>query len=103
MGVDNKTVGEKYMNLKKTTSTLTKVSKTNGKDTYELKLDNDDKVVDWDNTTETLTSRRQYSILPTFRRITLTCCTRPLLYSTRIARLFTAFLLPLTTPSSPIF
>ena len=58
MGVDNKTVGEKYMNLKKTTSTLTKVSKTNGKDTYELKLDNDDKVVDWDNTTETLTSKK---------------------------------------------
>ena len=54
MGVDNKTVGEKYMNLKKTTSTLTKVSKTNGKDTYELTLD--EKAVNWDNTTETKAS-----------------------------------------------
>ena len=54
MGVDNKTVGEKYMNLKKTTSTLTKVSKTNGKDTYELTLD--EKAADWDNTTETKAS-----------------------------------------------
>ena len=50
MGVDNKTVGEKYMNLKKTTSTLTKVSKTNGKDTYELTLDKN--AANWDNTTE---------------------------------------------------
>ena len=54
MGVDNKTVGEKYMNLKKTTSTLTKVSKTNGKDTYELTLDKD--AANWDNTTETKAS-----------------------------------------------
>ncbi len=58
MGVDNKTVGEKYMNLKKTTSTLIKVSKTNGKDTYELKLDSKDEVVDWDNTTETSASKK---------------------------------------------
>ena len=56
MGVDNKTVGEKYMNLKKTTSTLTKVSKTNGKDTYELTLDKD--AADWDNTTETEASKK---------------------------------------------
>ena len=54
MGVDNKTVGEKYMNLKKTTSTLTKVSKTNGKDTYELILD--ENAANWDNTTETKAS-----------------------------------------------
>ena len=54
MGVDNKTVGEKYMNLKKTTSTLTKVSKTNGKDTYELTLD--ENAADWDNTTESKAS-----------------------------------------------
>ena len=53
MGIDNQTVGEKYMNLKKSTSTLTKVIKTNGKDTYELTLDNTATVVDWDNTTET--------------------------------------------------
>ena len=49
---DNQTVGEKYMSLKKTTSTLTKVTKTSGKDTYTITLDNSDKIIDWDNTTE---------------------------------------------------
>ena len=47
---DNQTVGEKYMSLKKTTSTLTKVTKTSGKDTYTITLD--EKAIDWDNTTE---------------------------------------------------
>ena len=37
---DNQTVGEKYMGLKKTVATLTNVTKTSGKDTYELTLDN---------------------------------------------------------------
>ena len=49
---DNQTVGEKYMSLKKTTSTLTKVSKNSGKDTYTITLDSDKDVIDWDNTTE---------------------------------------------------
>ena len=40
MGVDNKTVGEKYMGLKKTVGTLEKVAKTSGKDTYELTITN---------------------------------------------------------------
>ena len=40
MGVDNKTVGEKYMGLKKTVGTLEKVAKTSGKDTYELTIAN---------------------------------------------------------------
>ena len=40
MGVDNKTVGEKYMGLKKTVGTLEKVAKTSGKDTYELTISN---------------------------------------------------------------
>ena len=39
LGTDNKTVGEKFMNLKKTQATLTSVVKTSGKDTYELTLD----------------------------------------------------------------
>ena len=38
MGVDNKTVGEKYMGLKKTVGTLSSFSKTSGKDTYEMSL-----------------------------------------------------------------
>ncbi len=37
---DNQTVGEKYMGLKKTVATLTNVTKTSGKDTYELTLNN---------------------------------------------------------------
>ena len=49
---DNQTVGEKYMSLKKTTSTLTKVSKNSGKDTYTITLDSNKDVIDWDNTTE---------------------------------------------------
>ena len=49
---DNQTVGEKYMSLKKTTSTLTKVTKNSGKDTYTIILDDDKEVIDWDNTTE---------------------------------------------------
>ena len=49
---DNQTVGEKYMSLKKTTSTLTKVTKTSGKDTYTITLDGSDKIIDWDNTTD---------------------------------------------------
>ena len=40
MGIDNKTVGEKYMGLKKTVGTLEKVAKTSGKDTYELTITN---------------------------------------------------------------
>ena len=38
MGVDNKTVGEKYMGLKKTVGTLASFAKTSGKDTYELTI-----------------------------------------------------------------
>ena len=41
LGDDNKTIGEKYMSLKKTVATLTEVTKTSGKDTYELTLDSD--------------------------------------------------------------
>ena len=52
LGDDNQTVGEKYMSLKKSTSTLTNVVKTNGKDTYTVTLDSTASVVDWDNTTE---------------------------------------------------
>ena len=52
LGEDNQTIGEKYMSLKKSTSTLTEVSKTNGKDTYELKLNSDKNVVDWNETTD---------------------------------------------------
>ena len=40
MGVDNKTVGEKYMGLKKTVGTLETFAKTSGKDTYELTISN---------------------------------------------------------------
>ena len=43
MGVDNKTVGEKYMGLKKTTGTLETFVKTSGKDTYEMTISNVDK------------------------------------------------------------
>ncbi len=39
MGHPNKTVGEKYMGLKKTVGTLATFAKTNGKDTYELTID----------------------------------------------------------------
>ena len=52
LGEDNQTIGEKYMSLKKSTSTLTEVSKTNGKDTYELTLNSDKNVVDWNETTD---------------------------------------------------
>ncbi|WNX85171.1 S-layer homology domain-containing protein [Agathobaculum sp. NTUH-O15-33] len=52
LGEDNQTIGEKYMSLKKSTSTLTEVSKTNGKDTYELTLDSNKDVVDWNETTD---------------------------------------------------
>ena len=38
LGDDNKTVGEKYMGLKKTVGTLSSFSKTSGKDTYEMSL-----------------------------------------------------------------
>ena len=38
MGVANKTIGEKYMGLKKTVGTLSSFSKTSGKDTYEISL-----------------------------------------------------------------
>nr|WP_158576170.1 S-layer homology domain-containing protein [Butyricicoccus sp. AF22-28AC] len=38
MGVANKTIGEKYMGLKKTVGTLSSFSKTSGKDTYEMSL-----------------------------------------------------------------
>ena len=40
MGVDNKTVGEKYMGLKKTVGTLETFAKTSGKDTYEMTISN---------------------------------------------------------------
>ena len=40
MGVDNKTVGEKYMGLKKTVGTLETFAKTSGKDTYEMTIIN---------------------------------------------------------------
>ena len=40
MGVDNKTVGEKYMGLKKTVGTLATFTKTSGKDTYEMTISN---------------------------------------------------------------
>ena len=56
LGDDNQTVGEKYMSLKKSTSTLTNVIKTNGKDTYTVTLDSTSSIVDWDNTTESQTS-----------------------------------------------
>ena len=38
MGVANKTIGEKYMGLKKTVGTLETFAKTSGKDTYEMSL-----------------------------------------------------------------
>ena len=38
LGDDNKTVGEKFMGLKKTVGTLAYVAKTSGKDTYELTI-----------------------------------------------------------------
>ena len=38
MGVANKTIGEKYMGLKKTVGTLSSFSTTSGKDTYEMSL-----------------------------------------------------------------
>mgnify|MGYP002297056099 FL=1 len=38
MGVANKTIGEKYMGLKKTVGTLSSFAKTSGKDTYEMSL-----------------------------------------------------------------
>ena len=37
-GDENKTIGEKYMGLKKTVGTLAYVAKTSGKDTYELTI-----------------------------------------------------------------
>ena len=46
----NETVGHKYLDLSKTVSTLTKVEKTDGKDTYELTLDDTKSVVNWDET-----------------------------------------------------
>ena len=46
----NETVGHKYLDLNKTVSTLTKVEKTDGKDTYELTLDDTKSVVNWDET-----------------------------------------------------
>ena len=50
LGDDNKTVGEKFMNLKKTTAVLTKVTKTSGKETFELTLGKD--TVDLNKTTD---------------------------------------------------
>ena len=50
LGDDNKTVGEKFMNLKKTTAVLTKVTKTSGKETFELTLDKS--TVDENKTTD---------------------------------------------------
>ena len=39
-GRDNKTIGEKFMGLKKTVGTMDTFSKTSGKDTYEMTIDN---------------------------------------------------------------
>ncbi len=50
LGNDNKTVGEKFMNLKKTTAVLEDVSKTSGKETFELTLDKT--TVDLNKTTD---------------------------------------------------
>ena len=50
LGDDNKTVGEKFMNLKKTTAVLADVSKTSGKETFELTLDKS--TVDENKTTD---------------------------------------------------
>ena len=50
LGDDNKTVGEKFMNLKKTTAVLEDVSKTSGKETFELTLDKT--TVDLNKTTD---------------------------------------------------
>ena len=50
LGDDNKTVGEKFMNLKKTTAVLEDVSKTSGKETFEISLDKD--TVDENKTTD---------------------------------------------------
>ena len=50
LGDDNKTVGEKFMNLKKTTAVLEDVSKTSGKETFELTLDKS--TVDENKTTD---------------------------------------------------
>ena len=58
---DNQTVGEKYMSLKKTTSTLTDVTKTSGKDTYTITLDNNSDIIDWDNTTENVNPLTQFT------------------------------------------
>ena len=58
---DNQTVGEKYMSLKKTTSTLTDVTKTSGKDTYTITLDNNHDIIDWDNTTENVNPLTQFT------------------------------------------
>ena len=44
----NETVGHKYLDLSKTVATLTKVEKTDGKDTYELTLDKN--TINWDET-----------------------------------------------------
>ena len=52
LGDDNKTVGEKFMNLKKTTSVLESVTKTSGKETYELTLTKDEDVYDANKTTD---------------------------------------------------
>ena len=50
LGDDNKTVGEKFMNLKKTTAVLEDVTKTSGKETFEISLDKD--TVDENKTTD---------------------------------------------------
>ena len=50
LGDDNKTVGEKFMNLKKTTAVLEDVTKTSGKETFELTLDKT--TVDLNKTTD---------------------------------------------------
>ena len=50
LGDDNKTVGEKFMNLKKTTAVLEDVSKTSGKETFELTLNKS--TVDENKTTD---------------------------------------------------
>ena len=50
LGDDNKTVGEKFMNLKNTTAVLEDVTKTSGKETFELTLDKS--TVDENKTTD---------------------------------------------------
>ena len=52
LGNDNKTVGEKFMNLKKTTAVLEDVTKTSGKETFELTLDKNEKTYDANKTTD---------------------------------------------------